>query len=63
MEAVTKIEKRAVVPQLGLVCITNSDAVRYKTVTRKRLLQFGSGNSYTSRTAATRSATVTTATS
>jgi UV DNA damage endonuclease len=27
-------------PQLGLVCITNSDEVRYKTVTRKRLLQF-----------------------
>jgi UV DNA damage endonuclease len=28
------------VPNLGLVCITNSDEVRYKTVTRKRLLQF-----------------------
>jgi UV DNA damage endonuclease len=27
-------------PRLGLVCITHSDAVRYKTVTRKRLLQF-----------------------
>src|SRR5919106_1548715 len=27
-------------PRLGLVCITNSDEVRYKTVTRKRLLQF-----------------------
>ena len=27
-------------PQLGLVCITHSDEVRYKTVTRKRLLQF-----------------------
>ena len=26
-------------PQLGLVCITASDAVRYRTVTRKRLLQ------------------------
>ena len=26
-------------PQLGLVCITHSDEVRYKTVTRKRLLQ------------------------
>jgi UV DNA damage endonuclease len=25
---------------LGLVCITNSEAVRYKTVTRKRLLSF-----------------------
>jgi UV DNA damage endonuclease len=27
-------------PHLGLVCITHSDEVRYKTVTRKRLLQF-----------------------
>jgi UV DNA damage endonuclease len=27
-------------PNLGLVCITNSDEVRYRTVTRKRLLQF-----------------------
>jgi UV DNA damage endonuclease len=27
-------------PQLGLVCITTTDAVRYRTVTRKRLLQF-----------------------
>lgn len=26
-------------PQLGLVCITASDAVRYRTLTRKRLLQ------------------------
>ncbi len=26
-------------PELGLVCITTSDAVRYRTVTRKRLLQ------------------------
>lgn len=26
-------------PKLGLVCITNSDKVRYRTVTRKRLLQ------------------------
>ena len=25
-------------PQLGLVCITSSDAVRYRTMTRKRLL-------------------------
>jgi hypothetical protein len=32
MEAVTKIETRAAAPQVGLVCITNSDAVRYKTV-------------------------------
>jgi UV DNA damage endonuclease len=27
-------------PRLGLVCITHSDEVRYRTVTRKRLLQF-----------------------
>lgn len=27
-------------PELGLVCITTSDAVRFRTVTRKRLLQF-----------------------
>ena len=26
-------------PQLGLVCITSSEAVRYRTMTRKRLLQ------------------------
>jgi UV DNA damage endonuclease len=26
-------------PQLGLVCITHSDEVRYRTITRKRLLQ------------------------
>lgn len=26
-------------PQLGLVCLTTSDAVRYRTMTRKRLLQ------------------------
>jgi len=29
-------------PQLGLVCITTSQAVRYKTLTRKRLLSMGS---------------------
>src|ERR1044072_4781434 len=41
MEATaTKVESRPVRPRLGLVCITHSDAVRYKTVTRKRLLQF-----------------------
>jgi UV DNA damage endonuclease len=34
-----KTEKRTA-PNLGLVCITQSDEVRYKTVTRKRLLQF-----------------------
>jgi UV DNA damage endonuclease len=28
-------------PQLGLVCITHSDEVRYRALTRKRLLQFG----------------------
>lgn len=27
-------------PRLGLVCITTSDAVRYRALTRKRLLQF-----------------------
>ena len=27
-------------PNLGLVCITTTDAVRYRTTTRKRLLQF-----------------------
>jgi UV DNA damage endonuclease len=27
-------------PRLGLVCITHNDAVRYRTITRKRLLQF-----------------------
>ncbi len=27
-------------PQLGLVCITHSEAVRYRALTRKRLLQF-----------------------
>jgi UV DNA damage endonuclease len=26
-------------PNLGLVCITSSDDVRYRTITRKRLLQ------------------------
>lgn len=30
----------SVKPQLGLVCITASKEVRYKTITRKRLLQF-----------------------
>jgi UV DNA damage endonuclease len=34
-----KTEKR-MAPRLGLVCITHSDEVRYKAVTRKRLLQF-----------------------
>jgi UV DNA damage endonuclease len=31
--------ERKVRPQLGLVCITASDAVRYRAMTRKRLLQ------------------------
>ena len=31
---------RAARPRLGLVCITVSDAVRYRALTRKRLLQF-----------------------
>jgi len=35
-----KAETQRVKNNLGLVCITNSDAVRYKTVTRKRLLSF-----------------------
>ena len=37
-----KIEKTKA-PRLGLVCITHSDEVRYRTVTRKRLLQFETG--------------------
>lgn len=32
--------KQSVRPNLGLVCITHTDAVRYKALTRKRLLQF-----------------------
>ena len=32
--------EKSLQPRLGLVCITHSDEVRYKTVTRKRLLQF-----------------------
>ncbi|HEX8189874.1 MAG TPA: UV DNA damage repair endonuclease UvsE [Pyrinomonadaceae bacterium] len=35
--------ERAAAPRLGLVCITHSDEVRYRTVTRKRLLQFDAG--------------------
>ncbi len=35
-----KAETQCVKTNLGLVCITNSEAVRYKTVTRKRLLSF-----------------------
>jgi UV DNA damage endonuclease len=35
--------EKGTTPRLGLVCITHSDEVRYKTVTRKRLLQFEAG--------------------
>lgn len=35
-----KAETQCIQNNLGLVCITTSDAVRYKTVTRKRLLSF-----------------------
>ena len=35
-----KAETQCVKNNLGLVCITTSDQVRYKTVTRKRLLSF-----------------------
>ncbi len=35
-----KAETQCVKNNLGLVCITTSDAVRFKTVTRKRLLSF-----------------------
>lgn len=35
----TKVEHEAQ-PRLGLVCITHSDAVRYRALTRKRLSQF-----------------------
>jgi len=34
-------EKAFELPNLGLVCITVSDAVRYRTITRKRLLLLG----------------------
>lgn len=32
--------ERKQLPELGLVCITTSDQVRYRTITRKRLLSF-----------------------
>jgi UV DNA damage endonuclease len=35
-----KAGTQCVKSNLGLVCITTTDAVRYKTVTRKRLLSF-----------------------
>ncbi|MBA2732174.1 MAG: UV damage endonuclease UvsE, partial [Acidobacteria bacterium] len=34
------MESSKVQPRLGLVCITTTDAVRYRALTRKRLLQF-----------------------
>lgn len=34
------VKTQCVKNNLGLVCITTTDAVRYKTVTRKRLLSF-----------------------
>jgi UV DNA damage endonuclease len=34
------LKTRETQPRLGLVCITTSDAVRYRALTRKRLLQF-----------------------
>ncbi|MGH9940819.1 MAG: UV DNA damage repair endonuclease UvsE [Pyrinomonadaceae bacterium] len=33
-------EQETIKPQLGLVCITHSEEVRYRALTRKRLLQF-----------------------
>lgn len=35
-----KLKTTETQPRLGLVCITTSDAVRYRALTRKRLLQF-----------------------
>lgn len=39
MSKIDRTLKTAKQPELGLVCITASDAVRFRTVTRKRLLQ------------------------
>jgi UV DNA damage endonuclease len=39
MSKLDRTLKTAKFPELGLVCITASDAVRFRTVTRKRLLQ------------------------
>jgi len=36
-----KVETDVSTPNLGLVCITTSEAVRYRALTRKRLLQLG----------------------
>ena len=35
-----KARPQCIRSNLGLVCITTTDAVRYKTITRKRLLSF-----------------------
>ncbi len=39
MSEITQVLEKEKLPELGLVCITTSDAVRFRTVTRKRLLQ------------------------
>ena len=39
MSGINQVLEKDKLPELGLVCITTSDAVRFRTVTRKRLLQ------------------------
>ncbi len=39
MSEINQLFQKNKLPELGLVCITTSDAVRFRTVTRKRLLQ------------------------
>ena len=39
MSGINQVLEKHKLPELGLVCITTSDAVRFRTVTRKRLLQ------------------------
>ncbi|MEG4232519.1 UV DNA damage repair endonuclease UvsE [Microcoleus sp. Pol11C3] len=39
MSGINEVVEQEKLPELGLVCITTSDAVRFRTVTRKRLLQ------------------------
>ena len=39
MSEINQVVEQEKLPELGLVCITTSDAVRFRTVTRKRLLQ------------------------
>ncbi|MEG4813756.1 UV DNA damage repair endonuclease UvsE [Microcoleus sp. K5-D4] len=39
MSGINQVVEQEKLPELGLVCITTSDAVRFRTVTRKRLLQ------------------------